>query len=137
VVKRAGHIPDLAREFAKSEHELKKVLREMVRTFASKGGVALWGAGAKGVTLANLIDPQRHWIACVVDLNPQKQGHYISGTGHPIVGYQEMIRYGINTVILMNPNNHQENLSLIERDRMNIQLINLMDLTKGDYEAHH
>jgi SAM-dependent methyltransferase len=137
VTKRAGYIPDLAREFAKSEHELKKLLREMVRTFASKGGVALWGAGAKGVTLANLIDPQRHWIACVVDLNPQKQGHYIPGTGHPIVGYQEMIRYGVNTVILMNPNYHQENLGLLKRDRMDIQLINLMDLTKGDYEGHH
>jgi SAM-dependent methyltransferase len=135
--KRAGNIPHLAKEFAESEHELKKVLQERVRTFASQGGVALWGAGAKGVTLANLIDPGRHWIACVVDLNPEKQGHYIPGTGHPIVGYQEMMRYGVKTVILMNSNYYQENLNLLERDHMDIQLIDLMNLMKGEYEASH
>jgi hypothetical protein len=89
------------------------------------------------VTLANLIDPERHWIACVVDLNPQKQGHYIPGTGHPIVGYQEMIRYRVKTAILMNPNYLQENLALLEGDHLDIQLIDLMDLMEGIYEAHH
>jgi SAM-dependent methyltransferase len=135
--KRASQIPCLAKEFAKSEHELKKVLNEKIQTFAAEGGVALWGAGAKGVTLANLIDPERHWIACVVDLNPQKQGHYIPGTGHPIVGYQEMMKYRVKTAILMNPNYLQENLDLLEEDHLSIQLIDLMDLMKGIYEAHH
>lgn len=101
------------------------------------GGVALWGAGAKGVTLANLIDPERHWIACVVDLNPQKQGHFIPGTGHPIVGYQDMMRYRVKTAILMNPNYLQENLVLLEGGHLDIQLIDLMDLMKGIYEAHY
>jgi SAM-dependent methyltransferase len=135
--KKAGQIPYLAEEFAKSEHELKKVLKEKIQAFAAVGGVALWGAGAKGVTLANLIDPERHWIACVVDLNPQKQGHYIPGTGHPIVGYQEMMRYRVKTAILMNPNYLQENLVLLEGGHLDIQLIDLMDLMKGIYEAHY
>jgi len=135
--KKAGKIPYLAKEFAKSEHELKKVLNEKIQAFAAEGRVALWGAGAKGVTLANLIDPERHWIACVVDLNPKKQGHYIPGTGHPIVGYQEMMRYCVKAAILMNPNYLQENLALLEGDHLDIQLIDLMDLMKGIYEAHH
>ena len=41
---------------------------------------------AKGVTIANLIDPTNELFACVVDLNPGKQGHFLAGTGHPIVG---------------------------------------------------
>ncbi len=135
--KRAGQLPDLAKQFAKSEHDLKRVLNEKIQAYASRGGVALWGAGAKGVTLANLIDPERRWIACVVDLNPQKQGHYVPGTGHPIVGYREMMRYGVKTAILMNPNYLEENLALLGGDHLSIQLIDLMDLMKGIYEAHY
>jgi len=129
-IKRVGQIPYLAKQFAKSERDLKRVLNEKIQAFASKGAVALWGAGAKGVTLANLIDPNRHWIACVVDLNPQKQGHYVPGAGHPIVGYQEMMRYRVKTAILMNPNYLQENLALLEGDHLDIKLIDSMDLMK-------
>lgn len=113
VTKKPGLIINLVKQFALLEHELKRVLGERLQDLAARGKVALWGAGAKGVTLANLIDPGREWIACVVDLNPGKQGHYIPGTGHPIVAHQELAKYGVETAIFMNPNYREKNLALL------------------------
>jgi len=45
----------------------------------------VWGAGAKGIAFANILDPERKHIPVLVDINPRKQGHYISLTGHPCV----------------------------------------------------
>jgi SAM-dependent methyltransferase len=132
VTRKPGLIPNLAKQFALSERKLKGVLGERLRGLAARGKVALWGAGAKGVTLANLVDPEREWIACVVDLNPGKQGCYIPGTGHPIVGYQELAKYGVETAILMNPNYREENLALLKESHLNVKLIDLMDLISGD-----
>ena len=84
---------------------------------------ALWGAGAKGVTFANLIDGSRELIDCVVDLNPLKQGHYLPGTGHPIVSHQALTARGVSTAILMNPNYREENLALIREAGLDVELI--------------
>jgi 2-polyprenyl-3-methyl-5-hydroxy-6-metoxy-1,4-benzoquinol methylase len=132
VIRKAGLIPNLAKQFALSERKMKKVLGERLQGLATRGKVALWGAGAKGVTLANLVDPGRRLIVCVVDLNPRKQGHYLPGTGHPIVGYQELAKYGVATAILMNPNYREENLALLQESSLNVKLIDLMDLIMGD-----
>lgn len=131
VNRKPGLIPNLVKKFALSEHKLKEVLGDRLQVLAAKGKIALWGAGAKGVTLANLVDPGRQWIVCVVDLNPNKQGHYLPGTGHPIVGYQELAKYGVETAILMNPNYREENLALLQESSLNVKLIDLMDLIRG------
>ncbi|HSC78851.1 MAG TPA: class I SAM-dependent methyltransferase [Chitinolyticbacter sp.] len=78
------------------------------------GRVALWGAGAKGATFANLVDADCQLIDCVVDVNPAKQGGYIPGTGHAIVGPAELKARGVNVAILMNPNYRLENLALLK-----------------------
>ncbi|MNY47131.1 hypothetical protein D3C86_1823740 [compost metagenome] len=75
--------------------------------------VALWGAGAKGVTFANLLDPARKLIDCIVDLNPDKQGKFIPGSGHPIINYEELQEREINAIIVMNPNYEAEIRQLI------------------------
>ena len=49
----------------------------------SRGGVNyIWGAGAKGIAFANILDPEATRIAALIDINPKKQGHFISLTGH-------------------------------------------------------
>jgi len=123
VTKSSGCIPSLAEQFAASDRELKKGWEAGTRELAVKGKVALWGAGAKGVTLANLIDTERKWIDCVVDLNPQKQGRYLPGTGHPIVDYQGLANRGITVAILMNPNYHSENLELLREANIDTRLV--------------
>lgn len=74
--------------------------------------VAVWGAGAKGATFCNVVDPDCKFIAFVVDITPAKQGKYIPGTGHPIYAPEALRR--VDTVLLMNPNYHEENQRLLE-----------------------
>ncbi|HKC63768.1 MAG TPA: class I SAM-dependent methyltransferase [Pyrinomonadaceae bacterium] len=116
-------ILDLAREFARREDELRGLWSNLIRDLSARETIALWGAGAKGVTFANLVDPERRWINCVVDLNPQKQGHYIPGTGHPIIDYRDLAKRRVTTAILMNPNYLDENLTLLKESGQNVRLI--------------
>ena len=88
-----------------------------------RGKVSIWGAGAKGVTFANIIDPEQKWIDSVIDLNPKKQKHFIPGTGHPIHSYQELPERGITDIILMNPNYHDEIAELLAKSRISVNLI--------------
>lgn len=66
--------------------------------------IALLGAGAKGATFAGLFDPDTTYLDCIVDTNPAKQGKYLPGTGHQIIGLDAIKERGIRTLILMNPN---------------------------------
>jgi len=60
----------------------------------------------------------------VVDLNPQKQGKYLPGTGHPIVGYSVLPDFGVTTAILMNPNYREENQALLRQAGLfNVKLV--------------
>ena len=123
VTKKPAFISTLAKQFATSEIELINKWEIKIQKLANQGKVALWGAGAKGVTFANLIDPDRKWIDCIIDLNPNKQGKYIPGAAHPIVSYQDIANRGITTAILMNPNYYQENLVLLKASNLNIDLL--------------
>jgi hypothetical protein len=98
-----GDVPALARDFAQSEAELKNRLAAALERLRSRGGVALWGAGAKGATLAHLLDPDRRRIRCLVDINPRKQGRFVPGSGHPIIAPHALGQYGVSSVLVMNP----------------------------------
>jgi hypothetical protein len=77
----SGGLPGLCRTFTAAERARVGNWRARIDALASRGPVALWGAGAKGVTLADLVDADRSRIACVVDLNPQKQDALCPGPG--------------------------------------------------------
>lgn len=106
--------PELARLFSASQPELLHRWRVKFSTLLDQGNLALWGAGAKGVTLANLLDPEGACVDCVVDLNPAKQGCFLPGTGHPIVAPRELSARNVRNAILMNPNYMQENQLLLK-----------------------
>lgn len=127
VTKCPGSIPELARRFGKLEDALIQSIKVRLQELSSKGRVALWGAGAKGVTLGNLVDPERDLIACVVDINPRKQGCYVPGTGHPIVSCQELVDYGVAVAIVMNPNYLEENRALLRKLHLSVDLIDLTE----------
>lgn len=84
---------------------------------------AVWGAGAKGVTFVNLVDPDRTLIDCVVDLNPRKQGRFIGGTGHPIVAPIDLGERQVKQAVLMNPNYEAENRRLLEDLGLRVELM--------------
>ncbi len=47
--------------------------------------VIVWGAGAKGATLVNLLDPNRRFVPYMVDINPRKQHRWIGGSAHRVL----------------------------------------------------
>jgi len=126
-ITRPDSIRRLALEFSATELVIKKSCIRGIEESLANGTVAIWGAGAKGVTLANLVDPERRRICCIVDVNPQKQGCYLPGTGHPIVAPGELAAFGVKSAILMNPNYRDENLCILRNLGFDIALIDLTD----------
>ena len=129
VERRPGDVPELARAFGRAEPGIVDAMRAQVEAWAADGGVALWGAGAKGATLAHLIDPERTLVRCVVDLNPQKQGRFLPATGHPIVDFRELRALDVRTAVLMNPNYRAENDRLLRSAGMDVALTELIQST--------
>ncbi|MFT5233669.1 MAG: SAM-dependent methyltransferase [Candidatus Krumholzibacteriia bacterium] len=66
------------------------------------GKVAIWGAGSKGVTFLNLMGEEAD-ICIPVDINPQKRGLHVPGTGHKVVAPAELTGKNIQLVLVMNP----------------------------------
>jgi hypothetical protein len=97
----------LARFAAREASEIR-YWREHVEAWAAAGGVAVWGAGAKGATFLHLVDPDRARIAVVVDLHPNKQGRYVAGTGHIVSAPHGDVLRAVRSVIVMNPNYRTE-----------------------------
>ncbi len=118
-----GETVCLATAYAAGEKKLRDAWLERLRELSRNGKVALWGAGAKGATFANLVDQHCDLIDCVVDLNPKKQGRFIPGTGHPIVAPNDLPNRGVRNAVLMNPNYREENLQLLAEAGIELNLI--------------
>ncbi len=116
---RPGQTPELARRFAREEARLVEKLKQ---SLSGAPRTAIWGAGAKGVTFANLADPTCTSIDCIVDLNPHKQGHFLPGTGHAIVAPEALKERDVKRAILMNPNYRDENQRLLSELELDIAL---------------
>jgi hypothetical protein len=113
----------LAQAYSAQEAHVFESWNARVRDLRREGAVAVWGAGAKGVTFVNLLDPRCEIVDCVVDLNPAKQGRFLPGSGHPIVSFQALKDRGIRSAVLMNPNYRNENLSLLRGANLDVDLI--------------
>jgi hypothetical protein len=108
----------LAERFAGRSTGVAQRWRTALERMANAGGkVALWGAAAKGVTFASIVDPDRSVIDCLIDVNPRKQGNFAPITAHPIVAPEAAVKRGVRTAIIMNPNYRAEIVAMA-RDRM-------------------
>ena len=70
----------------------------------SKAGAraVIWGAGSKGVTFLNVMDAPFEVIAHAVDVNPRKQGRFVTGTGQQIVSPEALTEIKPDKVLIMN-----------------------------------
>lgn len=127
-----GRIPELAERFATMYAGKLERWRSTVRELAGAGRLALWGAAAKGVTFANLVDPDRAYFECVVDINEHKQGGYVAGTGHPIVAPVELAERGVSAAVLLNPNYREEVVAMLHAQHLPIDVLDF-----GTMEPHH
>ena len=75
---------------------------------AERKRVVAWGAGAKGVTFLNLVNPSGDVISHVVDLNPRKAGRFVPGSAQEIIPPEALRELCPEVVILMNGIYRQE-----------------------------
>lgn len=99
-----GAKSEAAFDFARREAAWLETSGERLRLEADRGAVVVWGAGAKGVTFATLVDPEATLIDAIVDVNPRKQGAFLPGTGHSILSPEALSVREPHLIYVMNPN---------------------------------
>lgn len=75
--------------------------------FAQGKEVVIWGAGTKGVMFLNGV-PAAESIRYAVDVNPRKQGCFVTGSGQEIVPPAKISTLSPDVVLVMNPIYEQE-----------------------------
>lgn len=77
--------------------------RERFAELKARGQTAvIWGSGSKGVSFLTTLGLQDE-VSAAVDINPHRQGYFMPGTGHRIVGPAELAELKPDVVIVMNP----------------------------------
>lgn len=92
----------------------------LVKTSKSK---AIWGAGAKGSTFLNIMDPEKVFFEYVIDINPAKQAKFIGGTGHPIFSPDALQTSPVDEIFVMNENYLSEIESILGDSQVSIYTI--------------
>lgn len=96
--------------------------RSLLAEHAGAGrGVAVWGAGSKGVTFCHLIGGDA--ITHVVDVNPRKHGRYLPVSGHPVVGPEALADDPPALVLVMNPNYEAEITESVRSAGINADIV--------------
>jgi 2-polyprenyl-3-methyl-5-hydroxy-6-metoxy-1,4-benzoquinol methylase len=116
---------NLINDFKKNESYFVNNWKKNLLDMKKEGNIALWGAGAKGVTFSNLFDPNHKLIDYIIDINPQKQNKFISCTGHKIISPQNLLEINLKYVIIMNPNYYNEIKTILEYNEEKIELFNI------------
>ena len=99
------HRPRQPVELTRFAHDAEAAVASLERRLVLHGarqGWAVWGAGAKGVTLAGRLRLLRPRF--VVDANPAKQGCIIPGTRVPIVAPADPRVLELELILAANPN---------------------------------
>jgi SAM-dependent methyltransferase len=95
-------LTELVTTFGDDVERLRSAWTERLGELVSTGTVAVWGAGSKGVTFLNLVPPGQE-VRYVVDVNPNKVGLHLPGTGQRVVSPDDVAAAGVDTVVVMNP----------------------------------
>ena len=104
-VEKPSALVEKASHFRENEKLMVQSVKNKIASIIPKK-VAIWGASAKGTTLARLVDPGRELITCLIDINPNKQGCFIPVTGHPIAHFSDLQQLGVTTAIRSDYSNY-------------------------------
>lgn len=116
-------------EYQKKEAKFIDKWKTILANAHKKGSkLLIWGAGAKGVAFANLLDPNCLYIDAVVDINPKKAGRFLPGSGHRIISPEECVKSNPDQIIIMNRNYYEE-IRLYINDKIsrnrNLEIMNM------------
>lgn len=88
--------------FARKADAMLQRMEIRLRRHGAARGWAIWGAGAKGVALANRL---QHWPPrFVIDSNTAKQGCFVPGSRTPIIAPDDPRIRGLELILIVNPN---------------------------------
>lgn len=93
--------PDYFRRFADRAQTVLERLRALLADLSRRGGVAAYGAAAKGTVLLNALGPSGRAVEFVADHSPHKQGLWVPGVGVPIVSPEAMLERRPDHVLLL------------------------------------
>jgi len=93
---------EMVRSFPARVRETIDRWRDDVASRHAKGQkVVLWGSGSKGVSFLTTLGLTDE-IDAVVDINPNRQGYFMAGTGHRIVSPEQLAEIRPDYVVVMN-----------------------------------
>lgn len=96
--------------------------RQTMADFKKAGSkIVIWGGGSKGVSFLNAV--QADHISHVVDINPNKHGKYVPGTGQQIVPPEFLTEYQPDAILVMNSIYVQEIREMTKRLGVNSRLV--------------
>lgn len=96
-------IAALVEGFAEKVGKTTDAWVQRVQSMKRSGGtVVLWGGGSKAVAFLAATGLKQE-IDAVVDINPHKWNRYLPGSGHEVVGPDDLVDLAPNHVVLMNP----------------------------------
>lgn len=97
-----GPLSDAVEFFRDRHHAKLAEWADRLGTWQAQGRrVVVWGSGSKGVAFLTGLGVSEE-VACAVDINPFKQGMYMAGTAHRIVGPESLVQSPPDVVIVMN-----------------------------------
>jgi len=92
------HVTRFAERYREKVAHWKQAMEDFA---SSKKRVVVWGSDSKGVTFLNTFSSQKV-VEYIVDINPRKQGMYVSGSGQKVVAPEFLMEYKPDIVICMN-----------------------------------
>ncbi|WP_206607827.1 class I SAM-dependent methyltransferase [Ferruginivarius sediminum] len=103
---RAEGVAEIAawvRRFARNwEYQVERWRHELAEAGRRGQRTALWGGGSKAVAFLTTLGAGPE-VAYAVDINPRKQGAFLAGRGHPVVGPEHLKDAPPDRIIVMNP----------------------------------
>jgi SAM-dependent methyltransferase len=98
-----NNIFSLVDDFKNDVGRLRSSWIDYLSEEASRGrNVALWGGGSKAVAFLTTLQVSAE-VSCAVDINPNKHGTFLPGTGHRVVSPDSLGAVVPDVVIPMNP----------------------------------
>ena len=126
----------LARRYAANARTLRTALHTRFRTAGRRGKVAIWGAATKGVTLANLVDPDGTLLDCLIDINPDKQDRFLPQSCHAVVGPRAAADRGVRTAFVANAAYELEIAASVAKMNLPIRIETLPAAESIETSAH-
>ncbi len=93
----------MLKKFTREVTDIQQSSRKRLVEIAEKNQkLAMWGAGARGVTFLNMFQTNGQ-ISHVVDINPRRCGKYMPGSGHLVSSPESLIEVQPDLILINNP----------------------------------